>query len=180
VALHVKGHAAAHAAAYTALHLAAARLGDVRVAAICAVLLVPGNGHQHVHAVQHVMPDIVAGAGTIHGSRVVPDASMDMGGFGAAFYGSQAGSNSVSAEPGATTQLQHIHAQEIWLCLLPLAATFQVFAVEWFASVRGVEKYARCLKLSVDIAAMRDHGSMFGLAKLGLFCGRRRKNVPRL
>jgi hypothetical protein len=128
-ALHVKGSPAAHAVTYTALELAAGQLLAGQQPQGFGVLLVPGQAHEHVHAV----PQGHAAAGTADAaaahraseqhshhhssSRVHSDASMAVGGFGAAFYGI---SDSSSGRTGEHW-LQHRHAQEMWLCVVPLA-----------------------------------------------------------
>jgi hypothetical protein len=44
------------------------------------------------------------------------DASMAVGGFGAAFYGI----SGKESGRGGEHWLQHRHAQEMWLCVVPL------------------------------------------------------------
>lgn len=132
-ALHVKGSPAAHAVAYTALGLAAGQLLAGQQPRGFGVLLVPGHAHEHVHAVPqgHAAATTAdAAAAAAHraseqqhqhhhgGSRVQSDASMAVGGFGAAFYGI----GDSSADRAAEHWLQHRHAQEMWLCVVPLAA----------------------------------------------------------
>jgi hypothetical protein len=131
-ALHVKGSAAAHAVAYTALEVAAGQLLAGQHPQGFGVLLVPGQAHEHVHAVPQghaAAAALTAAEGGAagrageqqhhhHGSgRVQSDASMAVGGFGAAFYGISDSSNSRAGEHW----LQHRHAQEMWLCVVPLA-----------------------------------------------------------
>jgi hypothetical protein len=132
-ALHVKGSPAAHAVAYTALEIAAGQLLAGNRPVGFGVLLVPGHAHEHVHAVPQGHAAAAAGsadAAAAHraseqhhhhtsssSSRVHGDASMAVGGFGAAFYGI----SDSSSGRGGEHWLQHRHAQEMWLCVVPLA-----------------------------------------------------------
>jgi hypothetical protein len=128
VALHVNGHVAAHSTAYAALELAAASFsheGSGRCGSGFGVLVVPGTGHEHIHAVTHVAPEAeaAAAAASSHGRRVRMDASMGVSGFGAAFYGlqpadSRGSSHKAGADYAATSLLQHVHAQDAFLCVL--------------------------------------------------------------
>jgi hypothetical protein len=135
--LHVKNHPAAHAVAYSALDLASSALHAPTQAQPLGfgVLLVQGNGHEHVHARAHghvhgsaggmdgahaVGSDSAAAEVVLHlqqhHSRVQGDASMDVGGFGAAYYGLGGwGDRSGQQQQGVL----HRHEQEAWLCVVP-------------------------------------------------------------
>jgi hypothetical protein len=135
-ALHVKGSPAAHAVSYTALELAAGQLLAGNCPHGFGVLLVPGHAHEYVHAVPQGHAAAAAAAGPADAaataahraagqhteqhhagsSRVHSDASMAVGGFGAAFYGI----GDRESGRGGEHWLQHRHAQEMWLCVVPL------------------------------------------------------------
>lgn len=120
ISLHVKGHATAHTVAYGALQAAASSLVSAESSSRSfGVLLVPGAAHEHVHAVTHgyTAAESVAGTGhkADHSSRAAGDASMAVGGFSAAFYGIGGGGRAAGDHGG----LQHRHAQEVWLCVVP-------------------------------------------------------------
>jgi hypothetical protein len=143
LALHVKHQDAAHAVTYSALELAGRVLHGTAGQQGFGVLLVQGQSHEHVHARGHGHAhghgsagggDVQQGAGAGGGSaaaaeaqqyhqqkqhgRVATDASMDVGGFGAAFYGLGGwnGDRSGQQQQG----VQHRHGQEVWLCIVPL------------------------------------------------------------
>ena len=114
--LHVKEHAGAHAAALTALALAADALAEQQHSPSLGVLLVPGRGRgTHVHASSAPAAD-AAVLPTSHHSRAPADVSVEVGGFGAAFYGLAP----PSREGARAASLQHTHDLEAWLCVLPL------------------------------------------------------------
>jgi hypothetical protein len=147
LALHVQHQDTAHTVAYSALELAGRLLHGTAGQQGFGVLLVQGQSHEHVHARTHGhgnthahghgstgVGDVQQGAGAGGGSaaaaeaqqyrqqkqhgRVATDASMDVGGFGAAFYGLGGwnGDRSGQQQQG----VQHRHGQEVWLCIVPL------------------------------------------------------------
>lgn len=134
LALHVKHGDAAHALAYSALDMACRLLHGAAGQQGFGALLVQGQNHEHVHARTHghahgmlsspgaaaldgqyTAGAAVAGAA---GERGATDASMDVGGFGAAFYGLGGW-----GDDRGTQQHQgvlHKYGQEVWLCVVPL------------------------------------------------------------
>jgi hypothetical protein len=135
--LHVKNHPTAHAVAYLALELASsARHASTQMQPLgFGVLLVQGHGHEHVHARAHGHAHGSAGGSDgahaggsdsaaaeaaghpqQHHSRMQGDASMDVGGIGAAYYGLGGwGDRSGQQQHGVL----HRHEQEAWLCVVP-------------------------------------------------------------
>lgn len=143
LSLQVKGQAAAHTVAYAALQYASRELHSSSQAVGLGVLLVQGQGHEHVHAKsqghssagsldgQQAAGTAAAGAAAAaadatqalhqhqqHAARVITDATMNVGGFGAAFYGLGAWAGGPSSHPAQP--MQHQHGQEVWLCVVPL------------------------------------------------------------
>lgn len=144
LALHVKQASAAHAVVYPALELASRALhglGSQQQQDLSfGVLLVQGQGHEHVHARAHghggragtsdAEAAAAAGAGAAaagasdaaqqhhHQHLKAADASMDVGGIGAAFYGLGGWGD----RSGGQQQqgVSHKHGQEVWMVVVCL------------------------------------------------------------
>lgn len=137
LSLHVQDQAAAHSVSYAALDLAYRELQSAaQQPASFGVLLVEGQSHEHVHATPHKYSSAVAmdmqhggaagvaaAAGAVqhhhqHTGRPA-DASMDVGGIGAAFYG--LGGYGDRSSQQQQQGVLHKRGQAVWLCVVPLS-----------------------------------------------------------